>query len=143
MSGSSFQVDFTISGVMQRHSINILLSKALDAPSPRQHLSHPWINIMAPTAVHELVDIPHAKGQQSKIVNGHVELETVAPAPVADNFMYDFKYNHPLPTIDALGADIPHDSDPNQIAESLAADLSTAWSSETGDQFAGMFLDYG
>ena len=98
---------------------------------------------MAPTAVHELVDIPHAKGQQSKIVNGHVELETVAPAPVADNFMYDFKYNHHLPTIDSLGSDMPSNADPHEIAESLAAELSTAWSSGTGDRFAEMFLDYG
>jgi len=98
---------------------------------------------MAPTAVQELVDIPCAKGQQSKIVNGHVELEKEGPAPVADNFMYDFKFNHALPTIDTLGAEIPPDSDPNQIAKSLAAELSSAWSSKTGDQFAGMFLDYG
>jgi hypothetical protein len=100
---------------------------------------------MAPTAIHaaEVVDIPNAKGLQSKIVNGHVELEKEVPPPVADNFMYDFKYNHSLPTIDALGAEIPSGTDANQIAESLAAELSTAWSGGNGDQFAEMFLDYG
>ena len=98
---------------------------------------------MAPTAVQEFVDIPYAKGQQPNIVNGHLELEKEAPVPVADDFMYDFKFNHALPTTDALGAEISPDSDANQIAESLAAELSTAWSSETGDHFAGMFLDYG
>lgn len=98
---------------------------------------------MAPTAIQEVIDIPSAKGQQSKIINGHVELEKETPAPVADNFMYDFKYNHSLPTIDSLGVEVPSDADPNQIAESLAAELATAWSSGTGDQFAGMFLDHG
>lgn len=101
---------------------------------------------MAPTAIHasDIVDIPSAKGLQSKIVNGHIELEKEAPPPpVADNFMYDFKYNHSLPTTDALGIELPSDTDANQVAESFAAELTTAWSSGNGDQFAEMFLDYG
>lgn len=98
---------------------------------------------MAPTAIEEVADVRHARGQQAKIVNGHIELEKETPAPVADDFMYDFKYNHHLPTIDSLGIDMPSNADPHEIAESLAAELSTAWSSGTGDRFAEMFLDYG
>jgi hypothetical protein len=100
---------------------------------------------MAPTALHapEVVDIPNAGGLQSKIVNGHIELEKEAPPPVADNFMYDFKYNHSLPTTDALGVELPADTDATKVAEALAAELSSVWSSGSGEGFAEMFLDYG
>lgn len=63
--------------------------------------------------------------------------------PVADNFMYDFKYNHPLPTTDTLGVDIPADCDAQKAAEGIVARLSKAMSEGDAQAFAGLFLDHG
>jgi hypothetical protein len=66
-----------------------------------------------------------------------------APKPVADDFMYDFKYNHSLPTTDILGVEIPTDCDAQKEAEGIVARLSTATSEGDAQAFAGLFLDYG
>lgn len=63
--------------------------------------------------------------------------------PVADNFMYDFKYNHSLPTTDVLGVEIPTDCDAQKEAEGIVARLSKATSEGNAQAFAGLFLDYG
>ncbi|KAE8423796.1 hypothetical protein BDV36DRAFT_303184 [Aspergillus pseudocaelatus] len=65
------------------------------------------------------------------------------PKPVADNFMYDFKYNHPLPTTDILGVDIPADCDAQKEAEGIVAHLSKAMSEGDAQAFARLFLDHG
>ena len=65
------------------------------------------------------------------------------PKPVADDFMYDFKYNHPLPTTDVLGVKIPTDCDAQKEAEGIVARLSKATSEGDAQAFAGLFLDYG
>ncbi|CAI7654862.1 unnamed protein product [Penicillium glandicola] len=65
------------------------------------------------------------------------------PKPVADDFMYDFKYNHKLPTTDILGVEIPNDCNAQKEAEGIIARLSTATSEEDAQAFAGLFLDYG
>lgn len=66
-----------------------------------------------------------------------------APKPVADDFMYDFKYNHSLPTTDILGVKIPANCDAQKEAEGIVARLSTATSEEDAQAFAALFLDYG
>lgn len=66
-----------------------------------------------------------------------------APKPVADDFMYDFKYNHTLPTTDILGIKIPTDCDAQKEAEGIVARLSAAALEEDAQAFAEMFLDYG
>lgn len=63
--------------------------------------------------------------------------------PVADDFMYDFKYSHSLPTTDILGVKIPTDCDAQKEAEEIVARLSTATSEGDAQAFAGLFLDYG
>jgi hypothetical protein len=63
--------------------------------------------------------------------------------PVADDFMYDFKYNHSLPTTDILGVKIPTDCDAQKEAEGIVARLSRATSEGDAQAFAGLFLDYG
>ncbi|KAJ6024347.1 hypothetical protein N7540_005144 [Penicillium herquei] len=63
--------------------------------------------------------------------------------PVADDFMYDFKFNHPLPTTDILGVDIPADCDSQKEAEGIVARLSKATSEGDAEAFAELFLDYG
>lgn len=65
------------------------------------------------------------------------------PKPVADDFMYDFKYNHTLPTTDVLGVKIPTDCDAYQEAEGIVARLFEAISEEDPQAFAELFLHYG
>ncbi|GLA08390.1 hypothetical protein AnigIFM60653_009921 [Aspergillus niger] len=45
--------------------------------------------------------------------------------PVADDFMYDFKYNHSLPTTTMLGVKIPINCDIQKEAEGIITRLST------------------
>lgn len=63
--------------------------------------------------------------------------------PVADDFMYDFKYNHSLPTTAVLGVKVPIDCDAQKEAESIVSCLSTATAEGDAQAFAGLFLDYG
>lgn len=63
--------------------------------------------------------------------------------PVADDFMYDFKYNHVLPTTDILGVKIPADCDARKEAEGIVARLSKATSEEDAQSFTELFLDSG
>jgi hypothetical protein len=99
---------------------------------------------MAPTAVTELlsgrVDLVDLK---AKVVAGHVELEENHKPPVADDFMYDFKYNHTLPTIDALGTDVPQDVDAQAEANDLVQSLEQALGQGDAAGFTEMFLEYG
>jgi hypothetical protein len=98
---------------------------------------------MAPTAVTETsahVDIADLK---AKMVGDRIEVVEDHKPPVADNFMYDFKYNHALPTIDVLGQDIPAVVDPKYEAEELTRLLEQALSSGDAEAFTDLFLDYG
>ncbi|KAL2850502.1 hypothetical protein BJX68DRAFT_255200 [Aspergillus pseudodeflectus] len=63
--------------------------------------------------------------------------------PVADDFMYDFKYNHTLPTTDILGIDIHKDCDARKEAEGIVARLATSISEADARGFADLFLDHG
>ncbi|KAL4749215.1 hypothetical protein BDW72DRAFT_214185 [Aspergillus terricola var. indicus] len=86
------------------------------------------------------VDVGKAKAQV--VVE---ELGTTSPdkPPVADDFMYDFKYNHALPTSDLLGTNIPASCNASQEAESIVASLSEAMATENAPTFANMFWEYG
>ncbi|GKZ36830.1 hypothetical protein AbraIFM66950_008062 [Aspergillus brasiliensis] len=63
--------------------------------------------------------------------------------PVDDNFMYDFKYNHALPTSDVLGIEIPADCNPQREAEGIVVRLSQSMGAGNAKAFADMFLPYG
>ena len=98
---------------------------------------------MAPTAVIENtlpVDLADLK---AKSVAGHVELEATPKPPVADDFMYDFRFNHSLPTIDALGRDVPEDTDALSQAQALTDRIAEVLGSGDADGFADMFLEFG
>lgn len=98
---------------------------------------------MAPTAVIETsahVDIADLK---AKMVGDRIEVVEDHKPPVADNFMYDFKYNHALPTIDVLGQDVPADVDAKHEAEELTRLLEQALGSGDAEGFTDLFLDYG
>lgn len=104
---------------------------------------------MAPSAIKTEVD-----GQQvdvadlkAKIVNDQKEIEVESPEekdPVAPNFMYDFKYNTPLPTFDREGRDFPADTDaPAIVNEFVENKLAPALRSGDGKAFAGLFFKKG
>lgn len=98
---------------------------------------------MAPSILQEFVDAdPISNGIAFKSKVKTLNHDNV-PKPVADDFMYDFKYNHPLPTTDILGVEIPMDCDAQREAEGIVARLSKAASDEDAEAFAGLFLDYG
>lgn len=63
--------------------------------------------------------------------------------PVDDNFMYDFKYNHVLPSSDVLGIEVPTDCDAQREAEEIVARLSQTMGAGDAQAFAEMFLPYG
>ncbi|RAH52497.1 flavin-containing monooxygenase [Aspergillus piperis CBS 112811] len=63
--------------------------------------------------------------------------------PVDDNFMYDFKYNHALPSSDILGIEVPTDCDAQREAEDIVARLSQTMGAGDAQAFAEMFLPYG
>lgn len=98
---------------------------------------------MAPsTIIDETVAIPVVtKGQGQVQAKKQYALEP--NPPVADDYMYAFKYNHELPTIDVLGVDIAADINPQKEAEGIVDELSKTLGSGDANGFANLFLDYG
>ncbi|KAL4970487.1 flavin-containing monooxygenase [Aspergillus stella-maris] len=98
------------------------------------------INSFPPANSHVEVDSKDLKAQV--VVN---ELDTTTPdkSPVADDFMYDFKYNHALPTSDVLGVEVPTDCNAEKEAGSIVARLSEAMRGGDAQEFTNMFWDYG
>ncbi|GLA32184.1 hypothetical protein AnigIFM63326_011323 [Aspergillus niger] len=80
-------------------------------------------------------------GFKAEVVVKKLECPSPKP-PVDDNFMYDFKYNHVLPTSDVLGIETPMDCDAQREAEDIAARLSQAMGARDAQTFAEMFLPY-
>lgn len=80
---------------------------------------------------------------KTKVVVNHVELEVDPKPPVSDDFMYDFKYNHALPTNEVLGTEIPHDCDALKEASSILACLSKVMGEGDSQGFTDLFLEYG
>lgn len=80
---------------------------------------------------------------KAKIIVDDVEIESTPAPPVADNFMYDFKYNHSLPTTDVLEIAVPDDCDARKEAETIVKSLQDAMSRSDAQAFASLFLDYG
>lgn len=91
----------------------------------------------APASRVDLVDV------KSKVVVDNVELEASPTPPVADDFMYDFKFNHPLPTPQSLGINIPAGCDSQQAAESIVSHLSKAMIAGDATAFGELFLEFG
>ncbi|KAJ4269875.1 hypothetical protein NW762_001544 [Fusarium torreyae] len=68
---------------------------------------------------------------------------TAERPPVSDDYMYDFKFNHHLPTTDVLGVQIPEDCDPQVEAEGIIKRLADALGDGNAEAFADLFLEYG
>ena len=100
---------------------------------------------MAPHAIHDdfvsrQFDVADIK---SKVVVDHVEVDVKPPPPVADDYMYDFKYNHPLPTSDVLGISVPIDCNASKEAGDILTLLSRAMEERDAEAFADLFLEHG
>ena len=101
---------------------------------------------MAPHATYDespVTDVNIPRDIKAKVVVKNVELQVDPPKPVADDFMYDFKYNHALPTKDVLGVEVPADCDAQKAAESINAQLESILSIGNAEEFANLFLEYG
>lgn len=81
-------------------------------------------------------------GLEAKVVDGKVQVQH-SPSPLADDYMYDFRYNHSLPTHDALGVAIADDVDATKVAEDLVAQLSEILGNGKAQEFADLFIEYG
>lgn len=99
----------------------------------------PYINAHE-SAIDDTVDTSHVK---SKIGVSQIKLEATAKPPVADDYMYDFKYNHALPTSDVLQIEIPDDCDAQKEARSIVSRLSEVLGKGDAQGFADLFLEYG
>jgi len=76
----------------------------------------------------------------------HKQMEMAREAstpPVADDFMYDFQYNHPLPTTEALGICIPSDCDAQKEANGIVEQLSRVMGDGDAQAFTDLFLEHG
>lgn len=81
-------------------------------------------------------------GLEAKVVDGKVQVQH-SPSPLADDYMYDFQYNHSLPTHDALGVAVTDDVDATKVAEDLVAQLSDVLGNGRAQEFADLFIEYG
>lgn len=64
-------------------------------------------------------------------------------SPVAEDFMYDFKYNYPLPTADILGVKVPADCNAQLEADAILANLADAMETGNAQRFTELFLEHG
>lgn len=96
---------------------------------------------MAPSTIINENGLDSFPISKTKAAN-HAE-QAAEPKPVADNFMYDFKYNHALPTSDVLGIEIPQDCDAQKEAGNIVARLLEVMGRGDAKAFADMFLEYG
>jgi hypothetical protein len=67
----------------------------------------------------------------------------VYPEPVARDYMYKFKYNHPLPTHGAGAIEIPEATNPRDVTQEIVSQLSQALTSGDAEQFSGLFMEHG
>ncbi|KAG8623259.1 hypothetical protein KVT40_008235 [Elsinoe batatas] len=103
---------------------------------------------VAPSYVRDLAAHGHAadpgvQDLKAKVVVNTVHVEEDAPKPVADDFMYDFKYSHPLPTPERLGVAVPEGCDAQSAAESLIKQLADATKTPDPSAFGNLFLECG
>jgi len=85
--------------------------------------------------------IKNLNGFDAKLVQGHVEVQHAKPS-LDDNYMYDFKFNHPLPLLSTLGTDIG-DIDPKEVADELLVKLQDTLGHEDASGFADLFIESG
>ncbi|KAK5688070.1 hypothetical protein LTS10_000048 [Elasticomyces elasticus] len=103
---------------------------------------------MAPSAIEYVKNHDHGtsiaalKLKQQELLNG-ASPHPREPPPVADNYMYDFRYNHPLPTFDKTGIEPPQDCDVAKEAQAVIQRLSEALENCDAEAFADLFIEHG
>jgi len=103
----------------------------------------PSINERCTEMRHDEIKMSDLKASMRSATISAAMSDSVDAPPVADDYMYDFKYNHPLPTTDVLGIEIPKYCDAQHEADSLVKSLSVALHDGNAEAFADLFLDYG
>ena len=103
---------------------------------------------MAPSKIEEYTEVDNHSAElaafKAKVASNGTAMNGPAhPPPVADDYMYDFKYNHHLPTTDTLGVAFPTGCDAQAEASGIIEGLSDALGAGDADAFAEMFLEYG
>ncbi|KAI0886891.1 FAD/NAD(P)-binding domain-containing protein [Annulohypoxylon maeteangense] len=98
-----------------------------------------YVNNLEPSIVNN-VDICLPK---DKVGVSQAELESAEKPPVTDDYMYDFKYNHALPTSNVLGVKIPLDCNAQTEATAMVTRLSEVLGRGDAQGFTDMFLEYG
>lgn len=103
---------------------------------------------MAPHTIADHVELRDSRvdvaAVKAKAASKQAEVNGAAERPpVADDYMYDFKYNHPLPTTDVLGIEIPQECDTQAEAERIVKRLSDALGAGDAVRFADIFLESG
>ncbi|CAH0022328.1 unnamed protein product [Clonostachys rhizophaga] len=86
---------------------------------------------------------PYLNGNEPPAVGEDLIKSKLENPPVADDYMYDFKYNHALPTSDVLGLEIPADCDAHKEAKAIVDQLAEVMGKGDAQGFANMFLEYG
>lgn len=92
------------------------------------------------SAIDSNVDLDRLK---TKAGVNNVKLAATAKPPVPDDYMYDFKYNHALPTSDVLGIEIPADCNAQKEAEGIVDSLSEVMGKGDAQGFADLFIESG
>ncbi|WVW85907.1 hypothetical protein I302_107945 [Kwoniella bestiolae CBS 10118] len=103
---------------------------------------------MAPIAIHHQPAADHSNAADLKskalVNNGNgTRPLPVYPDAVAADYMYKFKYNHPLPTHGAEGRKISESTDPKSVAQEMASKLSQALAASDATQFTDLFMEHG
>jgi hypothetical protein len=104
--------------------------------------------LMAPSRIEQSTDVDEHNAELAtlgvKAIAKQSRVNDAAQSPpVADDYMYDFKYNHPLPTTDVLGVEFPKDCNAQAEADGIVKRLSDALGSSDPDAFTEMFLEHG
>lgn len=104
---------------------------------------------MAPSAIYEpVVPTQVNKGDLLKVCNAPLAYQNKTwKKPVADDYMYAFKYNFPLPThnsdTDALDFTQDDETHSHDLAHRFLGELEQVIQSRDAEAFANLFLDCG
>ena len=80
---------------------------------------------------------------KARVVVDHVEIDIEPTPPVADDFIYDVKYHHPLLTNSVVEAQLSTDFDAQKEAQNTIRQLFVALEEGDAGCFTDLFLPYG
>jgi len=97
---------------------------------------------MSPIAIQDLssASVDPTPSLKARVAASHAAVND--QKPVADDYMYDFKYNAPLPFIGKEAIEVD-DSAVQTLSEAFATDLYAALKNNDAKAFSGLFLPNG